>query len=402
MDATAVLRAADTAARSTSDDPIAMVVDGVHAMAEELWADARRSDETGLTDAKIVQSLDRIGCFRLTAPPRCGGLGEGAGAVLQTARSLARFHPSAAWNVVVSASHVATAQCFERDPFATLAPGAGDLQMAGSYGSRVAQSWREGDHHVVNGTWSMASNAQHAHWATIDAAHQDLGRVIMIMPLSELTVVDTWQAIGMRGTASHTLTADGLEVGEDSLIPFSRFTEIPEGPDSETLAARLPKVLRTSIGLAGVALGTAQALADEVARRGCYSPTTFSAENTGVSPQAVFSVELGAARSRLRSAQLLLESVADGLDAIGRAHQQPTPPQVVEARSNLGRVSRDIADAVHELCFLAGSATAVEGNDLGRLWRDAQVAVHHGALAPAAGFATDGNRAVHNHAAERD
>lgn len=238
MDATAVLRAADTAARSTSDDPIAMVVDGVHAMAEELWADARRSDETGLTDAKIVQSLDRIGCFRLTAPPRCGGLGEGAGAVLQTARSLARFHPSAAWNVVVSASHVANAQCFERDPFATLAPGAGDLQMAGSYGSRVAQSWREGDHHVVNGTWSMASNAQHAHWATIDAAHQDLGRVIMIMPLSELTVVDTWQAIGMRGTASHTLTADGLEVGEDSLIPFSRFTEIPEGPDSETLAAR--------------------------------------------------------------------------------------------------------------------------------------------------------------------
>lgn len=385
---------ADPAQRQDAVDPLTGVLGGIDALAEELWADARRSDRTGLTDTTLVAELDRVGCFRLTAPPRHGGLGEGAGAVLRTARHLAAHHPSAAWNVVVSASHVATAQCFRRDPFATLGIGDGSLQMAGSYGSPVATARRAGNHHIVSGSWSTASNTQHAHWATIDAAHEEMGRVIMIVPMSELTVLDTWRAIGLRGTASHTLTADQLVVDADSLIPFSRFTEIPEGPDSETLAARLPKVLRTSLGLAGVALGTTQALAEEVAGRGCYSPMTFPAQATGVSPEAVFAVELGDARSRLRSAQLLLESVADGLDTTGRAHRQPTSEQVVQARANIGRATRDVADAVHELCFLAGSATAVEGNDLGRLWRDAQVAVHHGALAPATGFATDGRHAI--------
>lgn len=376
---------------------LSLILDGIEALTERLQEDARMSDETSRTDAGIVRELDRIGCFRITAAPRHGGLAEGAGAVLRIARRLAHAHPSAAWNVVVSASHVATAQIFDRDAASELARGAGDLQMCGSYGSANARARRSGDHHVLDGTWMTASNTQHAQWATVDAQHEELGHVIMILPMSALTVVDTWRAIGLRGTASNTLVAEGVAVPSDSVVPFSRFTEVPEGPDSETLAARLPKVLRTSSGLAGVALGATEAFAEAVAVRGGFSQKSFPSEGTGVSPASVFAMELGAARTKLRAAGLLLEATVDGLDAIGRGHVLLEPSRIVEARANLGRVTRDIADALHSLSFLAGSAIAVEGNDLGRLWRDARVAVTHGALTPATGFATDGSRAVAAH-----
>lgn len=390
-------RGAASGENSHVDTPLEAIIRGIDTIEDDLWADARRSDDLSKTDVEIVRRLDHIGCFRLTSVPRHGGLGEGVGAVLRTARHIATVHPSAAWNVVVSASHVATAQCFDRDPFLELGPSAGDLQMCGSYGSPNARARRSGDHHIVDGSWAMASNAQHAHWATVDAQHEDLGPVIMIVPMSSLTVLDTWRAIGMRGTASNTLVADQLPVQNDSIIPFSRFAEIPEGPDSETLAARLPKVLRTSTGLAGVALGTTEALADAIAVRGCFSPKSFPTEGTGTSPESIFAVELGGARSRLRAARLVLESTADRLDEIGRAHLQPTPEQIVEARANLSGATRDIADALHELSFLAGSAVSVEGNDLGRLWRDARIAVSHGALTPATGFATDGMQSIASH-----
>ncbi len=361
---------------------VARILAQIDEHADDLRADAVHSDLTGRTSATIAAFLDRSGCLRITGEERSGGLGEGAGTVVRIAHRLARHHPSAAWNVVVSTSHLASAQSFEGNPFVSATDGP-TPSLCGSYGSRDAEARHTAGGHLVTGTWGPAPNAQHASWATIDAAHEEWGRVIMIVPTADLTVHETWRSLGLRGTASHTLAADALFVPEGRLMPAERF--FLDAPPGSPLAMRQPKLLRTSTGLAAVALGAAQAFRDLVARRGGFSPQTFGTAD-GLSPHGVFAHALGEAGTRLDSAEGLLRVSADRLDEVARNGGSLSPTDTVHIRARLGRVVRDIADAVHELAFLAGSDRSAEGTEIGRLWRDVHAALSHGALAPAPGF----------------
>lgn len=363
---------------------------------DALYLDARESDDSGRISDHVIDLLQRAGCFRVTADPKIGGLGGGVGAMVRVARGLARWHPSAAWNVVVSNSHIATAQSFAAPPWDADEEPNPDTLFCGVYGSKDARVQRDGDSHLLSGTWTSASNAAHAEWATIDAQHDDLGRVFLIVPMSDLQIRDTWRVIGMRGTASNTLVADGVRVPDGHLLTADVFEKSSRG---ETLALRLPKPLRTSMGLAAVGLGAAQTLASLIARRGGFTARpALAIMPMGSTNAESFAYAFSSAATRLESAETMLFAVADRLDGWARENDAVTPEQVLLTRTGLSRVVRDVADAVHELSLMCGSATAFEGNDIGMYARDAFVAARHGALAANTGFDLGGELSVRQHA----
>lgn len=369
---------------------------GLEARADLLREDARRSDSTGGIGAEAVAALDALGCHRITAPRRVGGMAAGAAAVVRASLALSRLHPAAAWNMVASSSHIATAQCLDVDPWAGLAEGE-DLRMCGSYGSGDARVRRAGDEYVLTGTWTMASGSQHAQWATVDAQDDERGRVVMILPVERLEVLDTWRSLGLRGTASNTLRAEGIRVPEGAVIEFERCMA---RLDAETRYLRLPKVLPTSMGFAAVAIGAGTALAEEVARRGGFSPRSYPAAAAGPDPETVYAQQLGEAGTGLAAAEELLVRLAEGLDAAAETEPGIAPALQLRTRSLLGRVVRDTGEAVERLAGLAGTALTLEDTELGRLWRDCRSVLSHGALTPATGFGMAGHRALHAAAAQ--
>ncbi|MEK8174565.1 oxidoreductase [Streptomyces sp. M19] len=99
----------------------------------------------------------------------------------------------------------------------------------------------------VSGRWAPASGCAHADWAVLGVTRPDAEGTsdavgIVLAPMSELAVEDTWFVAGMRGTASNTL------VGEDLFVPAHRFHSVPDAIEGRyaTLHRRdaLPGTLR--------------------------------------------------------------------------------------------------------------------------------------------------------------
>lgn len=355
-----------------------------------LRADALRSDNEGRLSTDVVDILRRSGAFRLTADPALGGFGTGVGTVVEVASGLARLHPSAAWNVVVSNSHAATSQSF-RSP-ATAAEGAlaADLLFCGSYGRNEA-TLADGDgHFVLNGTWRPASNALHAEWATVDARHPGHGRVFLIVPMDELVVERSWNVIGMRGTGSETIHAIDALVPADHVLAEADF-EV-QGR-STNLSLRIPKPFRTSLGLAAVGIGATLGFAQEVAGKSARVTPSGAGLMPGAdqTTSADLPLALTVAVNRAEGAEDALEALADRVDTAARADEARQAKRLTQWRTDLSRIVRDAVDALHELSLLADSMTAHDGTYPGMLWRDGHVALRHGTLSVQRGYAGGAN-----------
>ena len=83
----------------------------------------------------------------------------------------------------------------------------------------VEGGWR------VTGKWMWASGSLHAQWAACGIhMNNDKGETVnfglSLMPMSELTIEDTWFVAGMKGTGSNTIVAKDVFVPEHRFLPY--------------------------------------------------------------------------------------------------------------------------------------------------------------------------------------
>lgn len=374
---------------------VAKILHSIELRSILLEEDARASDRSGAIAPAVTETIRKAGGYRLAS-----GSGAGVGALVRLGAGIAKHHPAAAWNCIVSNTNALLGRQFAERSGAGL-PGDPDAQWCGVFASFRASAERhpEGGH-AVTGAWPYASNSAIAEWALINVAHEELGPAFALVPREQLESQRDWAAIGLRGTGSHTLTAEGLRVPDARLLTAGAlYREDPSGP----FGLRVPSRLRTAFGLAAVAAGTGAALLTAVAASVAEAPDSGRAGEAparmpGMPGRGVdrpgFALAIGDAASRIRGARTLLLEAGDELDAAAATGAPLAPQLLSEARLALGRVARDVADAAHELSLVAGSRACLEGNDVGRLWRDAHIAARHAALSPAIGFDLGGRTIV--------
>jgi len=127
----------------------------------------------------------------------------------------------------------------------------------------------------------------------------------VFVPLAELTVEDTWNALGLRGTGSHHVSADDVVVDLDHSCRFSD-RAWPDG----TLW-RLPIYTVLVPVLAAVPIGIARGALDEVFR---LAREGRNARRGHLSDDPIGMVELAIADTDLRAIRAAL------LDALDEAH----------------------------------------------------------------------------------
>lgn len=383
---------------TADNDPVGQSAERAEQVLRQLTAhrellrhDAARSDECGTIGRDVIEMIRSSGGYRVASQAEIG-----ATALVLLGAGIAQLHPSAAWNCMVSVTNALLVRRFaELSGF--VLPEDLDTQWCGVFASSESTARRDGNdpaQHRVAGVWRYASNSDLADWAVLNVAHAELGACFVILPRDQLEERSRWMALGLRGTGSHTLGADGLAVPVERLLTAAElYREDPEGP----LGLRLPARLRTAFGLAAVALGAGEALVGELAGS-IASATTSGTRAPGMPGRGLdrpgVAVAVGDAGSRMRSARTALLDAAERLDRAA-ALGQPVPPTVLaDARLMLSRVVRDISDAAHEISMIAGSRACLEGDAVGRLWRDTHIASRHPALSPSTGFELGGRGIV--------
>ena len=362
------------------------LVERAAALRPLLAGNAERTDRERAVPADNISALAEAGLFSLMQPARYGGLQTDFRTLLEVSREVGRGCGSTAW---VTSLLNATAW------FVGLFPArAQDDVWADSPDARVAGVVTPSGTAVsvdggfrVSGRWAPASGCTHADWAVLGVVRPDAEGTpdavgIVLAPMSELTMKDTWFVTGMRGTASNTL------LGEDLFVPAHRFLSVPDGvegryatPFTDEALYRAPFVPAAALVLTGPQLGLAEAAVDLLAERAPKRALTMTSYTSQAEAPTVQFAAANAA-SLADSAQLHAYRAAADMDEAARAGVVPDYDARARMRMDAGMAAVHAREAVRIVCSAQGASSFGEANPLQRIWRDIEAGSRHAVLNP--------------------
>lgn len=229
---------------------------------------------------------------------------------------------------------------------------------------------RRGDDFFLSGRKAYATGALYADWVPVSGKDDDGNLVYAYLPKDApgLQVIDDWDGLGQRTTASGTVIADNVKVDPRYIIHRHRAFATPSfaGPFSQLLHASI------DLGIGEGAFRLAVKIVKEVARPWIDSGSTHAGDD----PHSL--AIIGDLQIRLHAAQALVQRAAQYLDAHGDA---PTQEQVAQASIHVAEarvLADDIAlQAATKLFELGGTRTALASRGFDRHWRDARTHTLH-------------------------
>ncbi|MFF1448616.1 acyl-CoA dehydrogenase family protein [Streptomyces sp. NPDC058274] len=337
-------------------------------------ANARLADLNRRLADEVVAAITASGAAGHFVPRRWGGAEGTFGALLADVSALAEGCTSAAWCGMLWAAHGRyAAQLPERGQrevwgasphvriAAALMPPAGGAQP-------VKGGWR------VHGTWACVSGIDFAEWVLVSAPepYEDGRRIrVFAVPAREVTVEDTWDSTGLRGTGSHTVVIGDVFVPHHRSFlqaDLIRGSEDPAGARCHTAPAQL----------AGGLLFCAPALGAARRALGVWSEWAAAKSTGSGRPQhdsPAVREALACASARIDAAGLLLTRAAH------RADTEPVTDLLVAGNQRDAAVAAELlAGAVDRLFRTGGAHIRDAGGELQRLWRDVHTVASHGVL----------------------
>ena len=331
----------------------------------------------------LVGPLADAGLFRMAVPAALGGPECHPAEMVEAIESISRGDGAAGWCVMIgSTTSVLAAYLPEAD--ATEIYGPPEVVTGGAFAPSGRAKPAPGGH-AVTGRWAWASGCQHCAWLVGGCVVLDGDKprclpngspdvTLYFFPADDVEIIDTWHTSGLRGTGSHDIAVDGLEVAPEQSV--SLFTGAPrhDGP-----LYRFPVFGLLALGIGAVALGIARASIDDLAELAGTKTPTFQTRTLG--QRAEVHAEVARAEADLRAARALV------MDAIGRAWTAAESDAVGEGDRTGLRLAATHATTtaarVVDTMYTLGGGTAVRAESpLQRRFRDVHAATQHLLVAP--------------------
>jgi indole-3-acetate monooxygenase len=321
---------------------------------------------------RVVDALRESGINRMSLPVDLGGLETPAADAFKVFERISAVDGSTGWCAVIgSASNIFAGFLSEAGARVVFAdPDQGSATMFAPLGRLEV----EGEALHLTGRWPFVSNCLHSEWIGVCAmlrngADVDPRPQLVFVRASDLTIEDTWDVVGLRGTGSHHVTADHVVVGPEQFCPFIG----RPWPDAPLWRQPLFSVLLPL--LAAVPLGIARGALDEIARPTRDGRAAVRRGQLASDPLAM--ADYAAADSRLRGARAgLLDSVKEAAQLAECA--EPLNRQLL-ARIFLSHLHAtetavEVTAVAHRL---GGGAAAYADSPLLRALNDVQAARQH-------------------------
>ena len=223
---------------------------------------------------------------------------------------------------------------------------------------------------VLDGLKHYATGALFAHWIPVLAKNTEDQLVVAYVPFDAagVTVIDDWDGMGQRTTASGSVRLDGVRVPADRVVPHHLTFTGPQlhGAQAQALHAAI------EVGIARGALTEAAEFVRTKSRPWFESGLERAADD----PLTI--QRFGELEIRVRAAEALL---GEGGRAVDRARANLTEDTAVAAsiavataKAFVDPVVIDVTNAVFEV---SGTRSALSSLNLSRHWRNARTHTLH-------------------------
>ncbi|MGI5430673.1 SfnB family sulfur acquisition oxidoreductase [Streptomyces sp. CA-179760] len=224
--------------------------------------------------------------------------------------------------------------------------------------------------YVLDGVKHYSTGALFAHWIPVLARADDDTLHVAYVPRDApgLTIVDDWDGMGQRTTASGTVRLERVHVPADRVLPHHLTFQGPQ------LHGAVAQLLHVAID-AGIASG---ALAEAVEFVRTKSRPWFESGLETAAEDPLLIQRFGELAIRLRAAEALLREAAQAVDA---AREDLTDDSAAEASIAVAAAKVTAAETAVEigsaLFEVAGTRAALDSLGLHRHWRDARTHTLH-------------------------
>lgn len=375
------------------------LVNAAEKLVPVLAARAEEVDRSGHVSPEVFKQIADAGFVRLFVPRRLGGEEQGLQTLLAIGETLGRGCGSTSWMTLIVAgsslmlslfSERAQREAWEKNPSA----GACASQSKPERVVRVDGGFR------ITGRWSYLSGIEHAGCAMVampvtpPPPDSEPEILFGLVPVADGTIEQTWQVVGMRGTASNTLRL------KDYFIPDHRVLSVtkamagePATPYRNERFSQVTYGPAVEIGLVATPLGVTRAALEHVLRLAPKRAITYSTYLSQTASPA-FQIQFAQAAVKFTSARTLAADLAREVDQAAAQKVQINYTNRTRIRATLGLISALLREAMQILVHAHGTATFAEANPLQRMWRDVNVSTSHGMITDMFGYELYGKALV--------
>ena len=344
-------------------------------------ADAERAAALG--DA-AVRALQELGLFKLWVPRRFGGRELDVPDTLRVYEAAAAIDGSFGWAVMIGSGGGLFAAYLDSDA-ANHWFSPANAVVAGS-GAPSGRAERVSGGYRASGRWRYASGARYATVFTancivtsegtpvLDDSGRALIRAMSFAP-SDVTVIPTWNATGMRATGSHD-----FEVHEVFVPEAHTFSVSTDAPREAGTLYRLPFEVLTHLPIVAVGLGIARHALAAFAKLTERKQVPY--EELALAADSNVHARYAEAHARWLSVQLALHALgARSWETVARG--EPLSERVrAEIAASCTLFVADLQTIAGELARMGGMNGVLHDDPLARAWRDLQTLAAHASVSP--------------------
>ncbi|MFD9666427.1 3-hydroxy-9,10-secoandrosta-1,3,5(10)-triene-9,17-dione monooxygenase oxygenase subunit [Rhodococcus sp. NPDC059968] len=359
---------------------------------------ADKVDESRRVSEQAIRELGDAGLFKMLQPRRYGGTECNPVHFFEVVRAVSGVCGSTGWLASVLGVHPWHLALFDdraqRDVW-----GHDDSVLVSSAYAPVGRLVPVEGGYRLTGDWHFSSGCEHASWALLGAmvvgtAGRPVDFMTALVPRSDYRIHDVWDVVGMRGTASNEISAEGVFV-PDHRIKRNYETAQLRGPGQKVNRGplyRLPFATLFTTAVAAPGVGVVA---------GCYERyLTVMRERVRLSlgggrfvDDQFAQVAVARASSEIDAAMLQMDRNVRELWELAEAGEELPMSLRLRVRRDQVRATERALDAIDLLFKTAGGSSLSRGNAIERSWRDAHAGSVHVANEPERALALFGRGA---------
>jgi alkylation response protein AidB-like acyl-CoA dehydrogenase len=345
---------------------------------------AAETEKNRRVSAELVAEMRAADLFRILQPARFGGYEYGYDTFVNAVAAIGAGDGSTGWVYSLGAVHQWLIGCFSPQAQHDVWDNDPDAISAVSYAptgtaERVPGGYR------IKGRWSFASGVDNVQWVIIAGLLEkpEGGKApgFFLVPKQDYTIDDDWFTMGLAGTGSKTVVADGAFVPDHRTALFSDLLtgNAPGAAYNPNPLYRQPFLAVVPTCLVspqiGMARGALQVFVDQVRER--KTRGAVAGGGNSMADFATVQMRVAEAAGCLDAAETVIHrDLAETAAIAARGEKFSVDLRLRNRRSHAFAV-RLLVQGVDALFTAAGGSSLTTKHPLQRFWRDIHAASTH-------------------------
>ncbi|MGG4048788.1 acyl-CoA dehydrogenase family protein [Paenibacillus favisporus] len=347
----------------------------------------RLIDEGRHIPEEVIQKVSDAGLFKLGTPKEYGGHEVSIRAMVEIISEVAKGNGSVGWVVqIINGNNYTASLSFPSQVLDSLFSQEEEVRFCSVLAARKAVVKKvDGGYWVEEGFWGFGSGSKHATHALLnlnDAKSMqesgNLGMTLAIVPMSEVTIVDDWYTMSLKGSASNSLELKNVFIPDQYVVTqnteqISSLSAVLKGRDRYRPYVQLITSITTGISaILGLARGAVEYFVEKAPHKGITM--TFHTSQAAVGH---IQYKVGLAAMKVESAHLHISRAIDHMERHVQNAEIFSLKELAQLQTDMTYAAMLCWEAVDMLMAESGGSVIADSNRLSQIFRDIRGGSNH-------------------------